>query len=183
MSRMIAVLLLVLFARSEPLIGQGTTPAALAPGARVRITQAGQQPRVATVVAHTRDTLLVRWPDLTNTVAVPVAEISRLDVSTGRHRNLVKGMVLGTVGGAAVGALVGALAYQPCTGNCLDLFDREGSALLGGALLGTLGFVVGTLAGLPSHDTWQRVSLDGGRVAVAVRSRAQGAGLGVALRF
>ncbi|MFL5620320.1 MAG: hypothetical protein ACJ79A_18245 [Gemmatimonadaceae bacterium] len=150
----------------------------------MRITHAGEKPRVATVVAHTADTLLVRWPEFANTVAVPLSEISRLEVSTGRHRNVVKGMVLGTVGVGTAGALLGAISYKPCTSNCfLAPSDRGESAAVGGIVGGTLGLVIGTLAGLVSHDTWQRVPLDGRRVAVTVRPRAQGAGLGVALEF
>src|SRR5215218_8168437 len=116
MSRLIAALLVLLLARPDALAGQtAATAAALVPGARVRIARAGEKPRVAIVVAHTADTLQVRWPEFANTVALPLAGISRLDVSTGRHRKVVRGMVLGTVGVGALGAAVGAISYQPCT--------------------------------------------------------------------
>src|SRR5829696_6913101 len=100
MSRFITVLLILALARPGVLLGQTSAPtASINPGARVRITQAGQQSRIAVVVARRSDTLLVRWPEFTTTVAVPLGEISRLDVSSGRHRNLRKGAVLGTLVG------------------------------------------------------------------------------------
>jgi hypothetical protein len=189
MSRLIAALLVLLLARPHALAGQtAATATALLPGARVRIARAGEKPRVAIVVAHTADTLQVRWPEFANTVALPLAGISRLDVSTGRHRNVVKGMVLGTVGVGALGAAAGAISYQPCTPTkfmtCfLAPTSRAQSAMVGGALGGTLGFVVGSLVGLVRHESWKRVSLDDRRVAAAVGPGAHGTGLGVSLRF
>jgi hypothetical protein len=55
--------------------------------------------------------------------------------------------------------------------------------MVGGALGGTLGFVVGSLVGLVRHESWKRVSLDDRRVAAAVGPGAHGTGLGVSLRF
>ena len=61
--------------------------------------------------------------------------------------------------------------------------DVGEAAALGGIVIGTLGLVVGTLAGLPSHDTWQRVPLDGRRSPATVGLHASAHGVGVALRF
>jgi len=189
MSRLIAALLVLLLALPDSLVGQAAAPASpVVPGARVRITRAGEKPRVAIVVAHSADTLLVRWPEFANAVALPLTEISRLDVSTGRHRNVVKGMVLGTVGVGALGAALGAVSYQPCTsteflGCLLAPQSRADAALLGGVVGGALGFVGGSLAGLVRHESWKRVSLADRRVAAAVRPGAHGADLSVSLRF
>ena len=184
MSRMLAALLFLMSTRPDVLIGQTSAMAPLQPGARVRVTLAGEKPRVGIFVARRADTLIVRWPEFANTISLPLSGISRLDVSTGRHRNVVKGMVLGTVGAGAVGFLVGAAAYQPCTSNCfLAPTSAAESGMVGGIVLGTVGLVVGTLAGLPSRDTWQRVSLGERRVAVGLSPTARGATLGVTLRY
>ena len=185
MSRLTAALLFVFLARPDALVGQSVAPAAsLQPGARVRITQVGESPRVAILVAKNSEELIVQGPKFETDEAVPLAQITRLEVSTGRHRNLLKGMGLGLGIGGTAGLLLGAVGYQECTGMCiLGPSDRGESAAFGGILLGTLGLVVGTLVGLPSHDTWQRVPLDTRRVAFAVSPRAAGTGIGVKLRF
>jgi hypothetical protein len=187
MTRLIAALLLLLLAQPDALVGQ-TAAAALHPGARVRITQAGEKPRVSIVVAQSAETLLVRSPEFSNTVALPLADISQLDVSTGRHRNVVKGMVLGTAIVGTIGAVAGAISYQPCTsteflGCLLAPESRSDSALLGGVVGGALGFVAGSLAGLVPREQWKRVPLANRRVAAAVMPGAHGTGLGVSLRF
>jgi len=188
MSRPIAALLLLLLARPDALVAQAKAPApaaSLVPGARVRIaTRDEAKSRIAIVVAHTADTLSVRLPEFSNTVAMPLDEITRLDVSTGRHRNMVKGIVAGTVAGGTVGALFGAISYQKCTSQCfLAPEDRAQSAAVGGVVGGALGFVVGSLTGLARQDDWKRVPLEGKRVAVSVRPRGLGAALGVKLEF
>ena len=189
MSRLIAALLLLVLARPDALMGQAAAPAAsLRSGARVRIARIAEKPLVATVVARVGDTLVVRAPGLAMPLAVPLAEISQLDVSTGRHRNVGKGALIGIVAGGAVGAGLGAATYQPCTstefmGCLLAPSDRGEAVTVGGVVGGVLGLVVGSLIGAARQDTWKRVPLDGSRVAVSVRPRAHGAGLGVALQF
>jgi hypothetical protein len=189
MSRLIAALLLLLTARPDALVGQAAAPAAsLYPGARVRIARIDEKPLVAVVIARMADTLVVRAPGLAKPLALPLAEISRLDVSTGRHRNLGKGIFVGIVAGGAIGAGLGAASYEPCTSTeflgCLgSASDRGESATIGGILGGALGLVAGSLIGAARQDTWKRVPLDGRRVAVTVRPRGHGAGLGIALQF
>lgn len=186
MSRLIAALLLILFSGSGVLAGQAPGPTMLLrSGARIRITEAGENPRVAVLVARNSEELVVQGPKFETDEAVPLEKITRLEVSTGRHRNVLKGMGLGLAIGGTAGLLLGAVAYPGrCTGICIMGPETRGeSAAMGGALLGTLGFVIGTIAGIPSHDTWQRVRVDESRVAFAISPRAAGTGLGVALRF
>ena len=188
MSRLIAGLFVLALAHPAALAAQAAPAAALAPGARVRITSAGSEPRIATLVAHQGDTLRVRWPQFANDVAVPLSGISRLEVSTGRHRRVLKGMLLGTAVGGVTGVVVGAATYEPCEstewlGCLLAPQSQTESAGIGGAVGGVLGLVVGSLAGLARHESWQRVSLGERRVAVAVTPRAHETRLAVSLRF
>ena len=189
MSRLIAGLLALALAHPAALLGQAApTAATLAPGARVRITTSSSGRQIGTVVARQGDTLLVRWPEFTNAVAVPLDGISRLEVSTGRHRRVVKGLVLGSAVGSATGALIGAATYEPC--EATELFDcflepesRMQSAVVSGVVGGVLGLVAGSLAGLARHEKWKQVSLGERRVAFAVTPRAHGTRVGVSLQF
>lgn len=189
MSRLLTALLVVLFVRPDALPGQTAASAAsLRAGTRVRITQEGQQPRIAEVVTGRADTLFVRWPEFASTTAVPLAEVSRLEVSTGRHRKVLRGAVVGTLSAGAAGFVLGAATYSPCTstepfGCLLAPTSRGESAAVGGAVGGVLGLIVGTLVGLPNREGWQRMSLDARRVAVAVTPRASSTSLGVTVRF
>lgn len=189
MSRLRTVLLVALLASPAALPGQARTSApGVVPGARVRITQLGEKPRIAVVVAGNTDTLLVRWTELTDTVAVPLAAIARLDVSTGRHRNVLRSAMVGTLAVGTAGAVLGAATYQPCNsteafGCFLEPTSRGESAAMGGVVGGVLGLVVGTLVGLPRREGWHQVSLDARRVAVAITPRGRGTALGLSLQF
>ena len=189
MSRLLTALIVVLLARPDVLTGQAAMPeGAVGPGARVRITQAGQKPRVAVVVARSADTLVVRWPEYTNAVALPFTEISRLDLSTGRHRKMLKGAAVGTLSAGAVGAILGAVSYTPCEsteflGCLMAPASATESAVLGGVAGGVLGLIVGTLVGLPKRDDWHQVSLDASRVAVVVTPQGRGTAVGLSLEF
>ena len=189
MSRFVAVLIAVLLASPPTLRGQSAAPAGtLAAGSRVRLSRLGAKPRVGIVVEQTADTLRVRWPEFSNSVAVPLADVSRLDVSAGRHRRVLRGMALGTLSVGALGAAVGAFAYQPCTsteafGCLLAPTNRSEAVAVGGVLGGTLGLVVGSLVGLQSHESWKEVPLDSRRVAISLRPRADGAGVAVTVPF
>jgi hypothetical protein len=189
MSQLIASLLVLALAYPATLVAQAApTAATLAPGARVRVTTSGSGRQIGTVVAHRGDTLLVRWPEFANAVAVPLDGVSRLEVSTGRHRRVVKGLMLGTAIGGVTGVLIGAASYEPCDstefmGCFLGPTSRGESAAVVGVAGGVLGLVVGSLAGLARHERWKPVSLGERRVAFAVTPRAHGTRLGVSLQF
>ena len=189
MARLLTALFVLLLARPDALLGQaGVSTASILPGARVRITQPGQKPRVGVVVTPSADTLFVRWLEFANALPVPLVDISRLEVSNGRHRRLARGAAVGTLSGGTLGALFGAASYSPCeTTEMLGCFlapeSRAQSAAVGGVLGGVLGLVVGTLAGLPRRDDWRQVPLGTPRVAAAVTPRGGATGLGLSLRF
>ena len=188
MSRLIAALFVLALALPGTLVAQSASPGAtLAPGARVRITRQGATPLVATVVSRSRDTLVVRWPEATGPVALPFAGMTRLEVSTGRHRRVLKGMGFGAAIGLAAGSIAGAVSYKPCDTTqpfgCFLAPESRGQATAEGGLVGgVLGLVVGALVGIPVREGWQRVSLTE-RVSVGITPGADAARLRVALRF
>lgn len=154
-------------------------------GAKVRISapSLGDGPRTARIVASTGDTLVVRPAGARDfTVAIPRAEITRIEVPTGHRPRKGRFALIGLVGGTVIGGIVGAASYSdPCAKDptvCAGWFyeTKQGDAVsgaLGGAVLGALG---GALLGqLWQRETWSalpltrtvrvRIAPDRGRVA------------------
>jgi hypothetical protein len=181
MRRLIVGLLLACSALPQVLLGQTSASARLNPGARVRVTLAQEKPRTAVIVGQRADTLLVRWLDVADTAAVPLARMSGLEVSTGHHRSVLKSAGMGALIGATAGALVGIVTFSPCEGwGCLTQpGDRSESALWGGVGGATVGLLTGSLLGLRTHENWERVSL----TSPTLSSRPRVTGLQITLAF
>ena len=181
MRRLIAIALLACCV-AQPLLGQtGASIARLAPGARVRVTLPHEEPRAASVVTRTADTLVVRWADLAGMARLPFGQMTGLEVSNGRHRSLAKGAGWGAAIGAGAGAILGALTYSPCDGfDCIVTpSSRSEATAYGAAGGGVLGLVIGGLVGLKPHEEWERVSI-APRIA---SSRSVDAGFSISLAF
>jgi hypothetical protein len=181
MRRRLAVLLVSSQLFAQVMSGQGATkPAQRAPGTRVRVTHPAEGTRVGTALAITEDQLFVRWADGSDTVGVPLAEVTRLDVSAGRSRyRALRYAGVGLVAGAALGAMAGAAAY-----NDRDSFFGRGAFTAEGAImLGGLGGVIGLVSGALRSDPWQEVPLRRSRVGIIAPSGGRGTRLGFALAF
>ena len=181
MRRLLAALLVSFLVFPQVMSAQDvTTTARLVPGARVRITHPAEGVRVGTALAVTDDQLFVRWADGTDTVGVPLAEVTRLDVSIRRPKyRALKYAGIGLVAGAAVGAVVGAASYD----NSDAFFGRGAVTAIGASMLGSLGGVIGLLSGIVHSDPWQEVPLDRSRVGIVAPRGGHGTGLGFALAF
>jgi hypothetical protein len=140
----------------------------VAAGSRVRVeTPAfGEQEGIAVVV--TNDSLVLRVADDSAHEPIPLAQITKLDVSTGAYSRKGALSAVGFLVGAGVGAILGAAAYpkptcdrrvQTCFDNIAGPGSRRGSAILGGALLGLVGAAVGAMVGAEPRYTWAPVSL------------------------
>jgi hypothetical protein len=175
MRRLLAILILLVFSR--PLIAQQTAPAALlAPGARVRITLLGAEPRVGVVVGHLPDTLLVRFPEFSNGDHVPLDAISQIEVSTGGQRNLLKGAMVGMLVGAGVGAILGSRSNP-------DSFTGKGAATADASVAcAAMGLLVGTFAALWRGEDWREVSAKARRIEAGFVP-GRGATLTMSLRY
>jgi hypothetical protein len=133
---------------------------AVAVGERIRV----HAPRAA--LKHARvtftswgdSTLVVHAADGNATIAVPFAEVERLERYGGkdRLRGTLRGAgIFGTVGMLA-GIVIGKAAVDGCSGAFCE-FDAMGY-MLGGAILGgVVGAPIGATALAP--DRWKRVSL------------------------
>jgi hypothetical protein len=148
-------------------------------GARVRVTHPAEGIRVGTALALTDDLLFVRWVDGTK-AGVPLAEVTRLDVISGRHKyRALKHAGIGLVAGAGLGAIAGAASYDDS-----HSFAGHGAFVAGGAFaLGTLGGLIGLVSGVLRSKSWQQLPLDQSRVGILAPSGGLGTRLGLALAY
>ena len=86
-------------------------------------------------------------------VVVPLGQVTRLDVSRGRHsrgRKALGGAIIGLVVGAAIGAVSGG----DCENSIICVTPAEGAAIVG-VPFAAVGALIGVL--LPPGDRWERV--------------------------
>jgi len=177
----LVALLVSLLVVPQVIAGQGgTTTPRVAPGTRVRVTHPAEGTRVGTALAITDDLLFVRWRGESDTVGVPLAEVTQLDVSDGRntHRTL-KRTGIGIVAGAGLGAIIGAVS----TDKSDPFISQEELAGVGALLLGTLGGLMGLVSGVLQSEPWQEVPLDRSRVGIVASPGGHGTKLGFALAY
>lgn len=179
------------------------------PGQRVRVSvPALHLDRAEGVVSAVRaDTLALVMPYYrmklgkpvqdTARRAIPLDEISALEVVVGTKSNFSRGLVRGALVGGGVGLLIGAAAWasshepdcQPGQWLCFDWSvgpEAIPVGILGGAMGG--GMIGGLIGGMSHQDVWQPVPLPPQKSPVAVYLGRTGfgerrLGLGVALTF
>jgi len=148
-------------------------------GTRVRIlAPTVVQGRIEGMVLEVDEQSVVVSNDDRAPLKVARRAITQLEVSRGRHRQALKGMLIGAAIGAAVLA-VSPGCYAGCSFNSSSGSDRaQGSALglLGGALWG-----VG-IGALVKADRWSVVPLEQVRVSVGP-TRGRGIALSLSVRF
>lgn len=155
---------------------------ALRPGSLVRISREGQALRTGTVVALTSDSLEVQFTGSAEPARLPLDQVTRLEVSRGSERHPAY-----AGGGALIGVAVGAVGgFASGTDDCsrhLVCISRPAGALLGGAVLGAAGGILGLIAGAIPSETWERVQLEGHRVSLVTPPASHGPGVGLRLAF
>jgi hypothetical protein len=160
---------------------------------RVTAARAALDAVDATVVAITGDTLVIRHADAhyargrwirdSATTAVPLEDLTRLEVSVGRRSNIDRGIRTGLYIGTAAGLLIGVLAATQEGDYVCDGAGCVAQGTLGGALWGVIiGAAVGAFS---SRDVWREAALpppsEGLRVSLAPAPR--GFGLAASVRF
>ena len=161
------------------LLTAGTLPAqqlGLTEGTRVRIHTAGAAiPVTGTIAYRAPDGVAVlRAPS--DTAYVPLAAITRVDVSTGRRSNAGRGAKVGGLIGVGLGALLGMAAMAEDDGYFDYGAEAIPTGMLGGGLLGvTAGVIIGALS---SREQWTP-----GLEAIAVSPAADGVAVSARLSF
>ncbi len=120
--------------------------------------------RIGKVREARGDSLSVVWLD-GGAATLPMADIARLDVSRGRRRFVLRGLIIGAFAGAGAGAIVGALSYSEpaCVAPCVvddEWFGRDFNTVLGAYFGGLGGLLAGGAVGtFGRRESWERVPL------------------------
>ena len=158
----------------------------LTPGARVRVTYAGDKPRVGTLIALAPDTVAVQWEQGGGTARMARTRVTRLDVSNGfRSSNRGERAKIGFVIGGGAGLLIGALSSKSnpqCMSSTCDDVVNGLATVMGAALLGGVGAAVGAVSGGGS-ERWENARLLPPRVGVTIPARGSVRSVGLALAF
>ena len=156
----------------------GSAGPTLGAGTRIRVTAAPPITAfIGAVVTQSADTLVFRRDADGSTVAVPVGQVSRLDMSGGTRTHKLRGATIGLLAGVGIGALLGlATGPDQCTGECL--FGPQFAAAVVGTAGGVVGALVGTLIGARSTEIWNPVPSAAGAARIGIAPTPRG---GVAL--
>ncbi len=131
---------------------------------RLQAPTVARRPIEGTVMEIEGQSLLVSSGGIA--VTVPRQAIERLEVSTGRRSQWLKGMAMGAVIGGSFGAYCG---------DC-DQAVSHAAGLLGGAVGGML------IGGLVHGDRWSTVPVEGLRVSLSP-ARERGVGLSLSVSW
>lgn len=134
------------------------------PGVRIRVRTLHTRRERGTVVSSSRAGLAYVPDGSTDTVTVPLAIISTLDVSGGRQQRFLHYLGIGAAIGGAAGAIVAGAAYRD---SCKDsdsfcFFDfGRGFDIAAGLVLGGLGgaIVGGTVGVMHRPEKWYQVDV------------------------
>jgi hypothetical protein len=158
----------------------------LARGARVRVTYAGEDARVGTLVALAPDTLTVEWEKGGGTARMARTRVTRLDVSHGiRSPNKAHRAKIGFAIGAGLGLAIGAVSSKSnpeCSSRTCDGIVNGLATVIGAGLLGGVGAAVGAVSGRAS-ERWENARLLPPSVGLVVPARGHGTSVGLALVF
>lgn len=127
----------------------------VAPGARLRVTSEHRVPRIETGRYHAlTDTTLVLSRD-TSVLALPLADISRVEVSRGRKPGIAGGVV-GLLLGAAAGGVIACTANRDDYGVFCGGQD-DTKLVIGAAIGGAAGAALAAL--LFRRERWTTVDV------------------------
>ncbi len=173
-------------------------PAAIEPGARIRVRTTGMPVSEmtgtvtsrdsASLVLHTLDQAASNRAGSARYADVPIdlAHIAALDISHGRHSNAGRGAVIGGSILGGLGLLLGVAAMaEGCNPNEFCIQYTAGDVATVTAVTGAVGAATGALIGaLSHHDDWERILPAQASIAPIVRpSDAGGVSVGLSLRF
>ncbi len=163
---------------------------ALTPGSWVRLaTDGGRLVLVGRVVSVTPDSITIQhaepWmsdPQINQheTIALPIATVSGVEVRTGGSSHAFEGLFLGTASGAAAGAALGYLAGGSRRNRAEDYVSPAGVlASLGAIVGGLLGIGIGASTGT---SAWTPVDTKMSRLEITPRGNGVSARLSFSFR-
>ena len=165
MRRLIVLCVPLLLAWSQGVHAQASSP--IRGGARVRVTGSDLGVRghpVGTVATLGADTLVMQPDHHTDPLRIPVAQITKLEVSSGKKSRVVSGIgrgaLIGFAAGAVFGGVVGGAARAAECSGCGDtgvVGDAFTVGLVGAAAGAVLGGIIGATE---TEDRWEEVPSD-----------------------
>jgi hypothetical protein len=160
---------LALLAAAGGCVHRASTPAGPPPslltlddGVRIRVTAPAfaATPRIGHFIAVRGDTLSM-WRDVSlDSLAVPLAAIRGVEMSTWRGSYVKRGVGIGLVAGALGGGLLSPGQVDTCSGYCSSYGSRGRGRTLGFFVGGLVGAAAGAGIGyVTSRERWAPVSL------------------------
>ncbi len=147
----------------------------LTTGSRIRVLSTAFPSRLQGAVVEVDDKQVTLNPDGGSPLKVPLQSVMRMEVSLGRRRNALKGMLIGALSFGALG-LTAPVDPNDC-GEGTDNLCSHGEGLAAGALVGAgLGARIGALI---KSERWGPIAI--GTPASRIGRRGTRAHLGVAL--
>lgn len=153
---------LLLLLSASAMLPQSAGAQALEPGVRVRVTQANGFRQAGTLQAL--DTAAAHVVAAGGApVAIPLADVTRLEVSLGTQRQFWRNLALTAGGLTLLGGGLSAATYQPCESDalfgCLLSPESRSEAFMWGAFVGGIvGVPVGLAVGaFVRHERWAPV--------------------------
>jgi hypothetical protein len=158
-----------------PALAHAQAPA-VQQGARVRVTAPGGSldKHVATVMEVRGDSIVFGVAGSSQTVGL--ADVTALDISTGKRTQVLRDAGVGLGAGVIVGAVAGALTFEECVpdtllGCLMAPESRADAAAMGALVLGVAGLVTGAVVGIFDRaDRWESVDLPVRAVVAPTRS-------------
>ena len=148
-------------------------------GSRVRVDakQPGIWKMTGVMEASRGDSMVIRPDNSDSSIAIPMTQVQRLQVSRGMRRNAMAALGRGLLSGVAVGTALG-FAITPDEREFI-INSRSEQALVYGVSFGIVGGAVGLVTGtLWKSEGWQTVPRSDPRVRIAAVSTRSGMGLG-----
>jgi len=152
-------------------------------GDRIRLTATPNalDNRIAHVLSVRSDSLFLLIAPA-ETLAVALAGVTRIEVSTGRQRHTLRGAGIGALIGVASGVLSGVVTGDDPPGSGWFRQTWEEKAAFDAVFLGAMGLVIGTVVGtLKVSDRWTSVPVGTARATPSLKVGRCGAWLGVAV--
>ena len=161
--KIFALTIVGLIVTAHAAVAQSAASWPLPAGVRIRVESPtfANRKQTGTLLSASADSIVFRPVDLTNSIGLPTAAVSRMEVRTGTHTRRLKGMLVGlAVAGGAGFALTAATwtkPKNPCF-MCMD-FGRWGDAAFVGGFTGIVGALGGLIVGSRATDSWEPVDV------------------------